>query len=471
MSTAKDAIKLAKDQKAVAVDFKFLDFLGTWQHFTTPISELEDDVFESGLGFDGSSIRGWQPINASDMLVIPEPSTAVMDPFMAHPTLSLICNIVDPITKEDYSRDPRNIARKAEAYLKSTGIGDTAYFGPEPEFFIFDDIRFDQNEHSGYYHVDSVEGRWNTGREEGPNLGYKPRYKEGYFPVAPIDSQSDIRHEMVMAMESVGLRVEKQHHEVATAGQAEIDLRFLPLVKMGDALMWYKHCVKNVARRHGKTATFMPKPVFGDNGSGMHVHQSIWKGEKPLFAGNGYGGMSELAMHYIAGILKHAPALCAFVAPTANSYRRLVPGFEAPVNLAYSSRNRSAACRIPMYSPSPKAKRIEVRFPDPSCNGYMAFAAMLMAGLDGIERRLDPGDPLDKDIYALTPEELKDVPSVPGSLPDALNALAKDHAFLLKGDVFTEDVVETWLDYKRTKEVDPLRLRPHPYEFALYYDA
>ena len=471
MSTAKDAIKLAKDRKAVAVDFKFLDFLGTWQHFTTPISELEDDVFEGGLGFDGSSIRGWQPINASDMLVVPDPSTAVMDPFMAHPTLSLICNIVDPITKEEYSRDPRNIARKAEAYLKSTGIGDTAYFGPEPEFFIFDDIRFDQNEHSGYYYVDSVEGRWNSGREEGPNLGYKPRYKEGYFPVPPVDSQQDLRAEMVLAMESVGLRVEKQHHEVATAGQAEIDLRFLPLVKMGDALMWYKHCVKNVARRHGKTATFMPKPIFGDNGSGMHVHQSIWKGEKPLFAGDGYGGMSELAMHYIAGILKHAPALCAFVAPTANSYRRLVPGFEAPVNLAYSSRNRSAACRIPMYSPSPKAKRIEVRFPDPSCNGYMAFAAMLMAGLDGIERRLDPGDPLDKDIYALTPEELKDVPSVPGSLPDALAALEKDHDFMLKGDVFTEDVIDTWLEYKRTKEIDPLRLRPHPYEFALYYDA
>jgi glutamine synthetase len=471
MSTAKDAIKLAKDQKAVAVDFKFLDFLGTWQHFTTPMSELEEEVFEAGLGFDGSSIRGWQPINASDMLVVPDPATAVMDPFMQHATISFICNIVDPITKEEYSRDPRNIARKAEAYLKSTGVGDTAYFGPEPEFFVFDDVRFDQTEHSGYYYVDSVEGRWNSGREEGPNLAYKPRYKEGYFPVSPTDSQQDLRQEMVAAMESVGLRVERQHHEVATAGQAEIDLRFLSLVKMGDALMWYKHCVKNVARRHGKTATFMPKPIFMDNGSGMHVHQSIWKGEKPLFAGDGYGGLSELAMHYIAGILKHAPALCAFVAPTANSYRRLVPGFEAPVNLAYSSRNRSAACRIPMYSPSPKAKRVEVRFPDPSCNGYMAFAAMLMAGLDGIERRLDPGDPLDKDIYALTPEELKDVPSVPGSLPDALAALEKDHAFLLKGDVFTEDVIETWLEYKKTKEIDPLRLRPHPYEFALYYDA
>ena len=471
MSTAKDAMELARNQKAVAVDFKFLDFLGIWQHFTAPISEFDDSVFEDGLGFDGSSIRGWQPIHASDMLVVPDPSTAVMDPFMKHPTLSLICNIVDPVTKEDYSRDPRNIARKAEAYLKSTGIGDTAYFGPEPEFFILDDIRFDQNEHEGYYFVDSKEGRWNSGSDEKPNLGYKPRYKEGYFPVPPTDSLQDIRTEMILEMEKVGLRVEKQHHEVATAGQAEIDLRFLPLVKMGDALMWYKHVVKNVACRHGKTATFMPKPIFGDNGSGMHTHQSIWKGEKPLFAGDGYGGMSELAMRYIGGILKHGPALCAFVAPTANSYRRLVPHFEAPVNLAYSSRNRSAGVRIPMYSPSPKAKRIEVRFPDPSCNGYMAFAAMLMAGLDGIERRLDPGDPLDKDIYALTPEELKDVPSVPGSLSDALDALDEDHEFLLKGDVFTEDVIETWIEYKRTKEVDPLRLRPHPYEFALYYDS
>src|SRR5947199_1415075 len=481
--TPKDVLKFAKDNKVEAVDLKFLDLLGLWQHFTIPTSELTEELFEEGSGFDGSSIRGWQPIHASDMLVVPDPTTAVMDPFTALPTRSLICNIVDPLTKEDYSRDPRNIARKAEAYLKSSGVGDVAYFGPEPEFFVFDEVRYEQNQHTGFYLIDSAEGQWNTGREVDTlndrsgqifatkNLGYKPRYKEGYFPVQPTDTQQDIRTEMVRELEKLGYRVERQHHEVATAGQAEIDLRFLSLVKMGDALMWYKHCVKNVARRHGKTATFMPKPIFGDNGSGMHVHQSIWKGEKPLFAGNGYGGMSELAMHYIAGILKHAPALCAFVAPTANSYRRLVPGFEAPVNVAYSSRNRSAACRIPMYSQSPKAKRIEVRFPDPSCNGYMAFAAMLMAGLDGIERRLDPGDPLDKDIYALTPEELKDVPSVPGSLADALTALEKDHAFLLKGDVFTEDVVETWLEYKRTREVDPLRLRPHPFEFALYYDA
>jgi len=469
--TPKEVLKFSKEQKAVCTDLKFLDFLGIWQHFTVPMSEVEEAVFEEGFGFDGSSIRGWQPINASDMLVVPDPTTAVIDPFCKDVTLSLICNIVDPITKEDYSRDPRNIARKAEAYLKSTGIGDVAFFGPEPEFFILDDVRYEQNQHAGYYFVDSIEGQWNTGRSEEPNLGYKPRYKEGYFPVPPTDSLQDIRQEMVLTMERCGIRVEKQHHEVATAGQAEIDMRFLPLVKMGDALMWYKHIVKNVAKKHGRTATFMPKPVFGDNGSGMHTHQSVWKGEKPLFAGNGYGGMSELAMHYIGGILKHAPALAAFTNPGTNSYRRLVPGFEAPVNLAYSSRNRSAAVRIPMYSPSPKAKRIEVRFPDPTCNGYMAFAAMLMAGLDGIEKRLAPGDPLDKDIYALTPEELKEVPSMPGSLDEALNNLTRDHDFLMKGDVFTEDVIETWIDYKWTNEVSQMRLRPHPHEFALYFDA
>jgi glutamine synthetase len=405
------------------------------------------------------------------MLVMPDSTTAVIDPFCKDVTVSLICNIVDPITREDYSRDPRNIARKADAYLKSTGIGDVAYFGPEPEFFIFDDVRYEQNQHVGHYSIDSTEGQWNTGRDEGPNLGYKPRYKEGYFPVPPTDSQQDIRQEMVLLMEKVGIRVEKQHHEVATAGQAEIDMRFLPLIKMGDALMWYKHIVKNVARRHGKTATFMPKPVFGDNGSGMHTHQSIWKAEKPLFAGTGYGGMSELAMHYIGGILKHAPAIAAFSNPGTNSYRRLVPGFEAPVNLAYSSRNRSAAVRIPMYSPSPKAKRIEVRFPDPTCNGYIAFAAMLMAGLDGISKKLSPGDPLDKDIYALTPEELKEVPSMPASLDEALDNLKNDHDFLLKGGVFTEDVIETWIEYKMANEVSAMRLRPHPHEFALYFDA
>ena len=467
--TPKDAINLAQEKKAEIVDIKFMDFIGTWQHFSIPLSEYNEDIFEDGLGFDGSSIRGWQAINSSDMLVIPDPNTATIDPFCEVPTLSLICNIVDPLTKEDYSRDPRNIARKAEAYVKSSGAGDTAFFGPEPEFFILDDVRYDQNAYEGYYHINSVEGTWNSGRDEGPNLGYKPRHKEGYFPVSPLDSYQDIRTEMIQTMEAVGLRVEKHHHEVATAGQAEIDLRFLPLVEMADAI--HKYIVKNVAKKHGKTATFMPKPVFGDNGSGMHVHQSIWKNDQPLFAGDGYGGISEMGLHYIAGILTHAPALCAFVAPTANSYRRLVPGFEAPVNLAYSSRNRSAAVRIPMYSPSPKAKRIEVRFPDPSCNPYLAFSAMLMAGLDGVERKLDPGNPLDKDIYSLTPEELVDVPSVPGSLPGALDALENDHDFLLRGDVFTKDVIETWIEYKRENEVDPLRLRPHPYEFTLYYDV
>ena len=478
----KDVIKFAKDNQVEAVDLKFLDLLGLWQHFTITTTELSEDLFEEGSGFDGSSIRGWQPIHASDMLVIPDPATTTIDPFFEHPTLTMICNIVDPITKEDYSRDPRNIARKAMAHLKTTGVGDTAYFGPEPEFFILDEVRYEQNQHCGYYFVDSSEGQWNTGRIvdefndrsgqiiESKNLGYKPRYKEGYFPVPPTDTQQDIRTEMVREMEKVGIRVEKHHHEVATAGQAEIDLRFLPLVAMGDALMWYKYIVKNVARRHGKTATFMPKPIFGDNGTGMHTHQSIWKDEKPLFAGDRYGGMSELAMHYIAGILKHGPAIAAFTNPTANSYRRLVPGFEAPVNLAYSSRNRSASVRIPMYSPSPKAKRIEVRFPDPSCNGYMAFSAMLMAGLDGIERRLDPGAPLDKDIYSLTPEELSDVPSMPGSLDQALRNLQDDHEFLLKGDVFTEDLIETWIDYKKN-ELNEMRLRPHPHEFALYYDC
>lgn len=469
--TAQEAIALAKEQGAELVDLKFMDLIGTWQHFTIPMSEYDEALFEDGSGFDGSSIRGWQPINASDMLVIPDPGTAVMDPFCDKPTLSLLGNIVDPITREPYSRDPRGIAKKAEAYVQSGGFGDVAYFGPEPEFFILDEVRFDQNAFEGYYHVNSVEGVWNSGREEGPNLGYKPRHKEGYFPVSPLDSFQDVRTEMVQTMEKVGIRVEKHHHEVATAGQAEIDLRFLPLVQMADALQWYKYIVKNVAKRHGKTATFMPKPVFGDNGSGMHTHQSIWRDGNPLFAGDGYGGMSEFAMHYIAGILAHAPAICAFAAPTANSYRRLVPGFEAPVNLAYSSRNRSAAVRIPMYSMSPKAKRIEVRFPDATSNGYLAFSAMLMAGLDGVERKLSPGDPLDKDIYALTPEELANVPSVPGSLPEALRALEKDHDFLLKGDVFTEDVVETWIEYKTSQEIDELRLRPHPYEFALYYDA
>jgi len=471
MMTPKEVLSLAKDKKSKLLDLKFMDFPGMWQHFTVPISELTEEIFDEGLGFDGSSIRGWQAIHASDMLVIPDPSTAVMDPFTSEPTLTMICDIVDPITKEKYSRDPRNIALKAEAYLKSTRIGDVAYFGPEPEFFIFDDVRYDSNSHESYFHVDTREGIWNSGRVENPNLGYKPRHKEGYFPVPPTDSLQDIRSEMVLIMESVGIKVEKQHHEVATGGQAEIDMRFDSLTRMGDELMWFKYIVKNVALKHNKSVTFMPKPLFGDNGSGMHTHQSIWKGDKNLFAGNRYGGLSEMALHYTGGVLRHAPALCAIVAPTTNSYRRLVPGFEAPVNLAYSSRNRSAGIRIPMYSPNPKAKRIEVRFPDPACNGYMAFAAMLMAGLDGIEKRIDPGEPMDKDIYSLSPEELKDVPTVPGTFEEALRALEQDHEFLLKGDVFTPDVIEKWLEYKRKNEIDPVRLRPVPFEYSLYYDA
>ena len=468
--TPKDVIKLAEENKAVMANFKFLDFPGIWQHFAVPIAELKEEIFEEGLGFDGSSIRGWQAIHTSDMLVIPDAETAFMDPFMEYPTISLICNIVDPITKEYYTRDPRFIAQKAENYLRSTKIGDTAYFGPEAEFFIFDNIQFDQNSHSGYYFLDSVEGIWNSGRDENPNLGYKPRHKEGYFPVPPTDSLVNLRTEMVMEMLKCDIYVEREHHEVATAGQAEIDMRFDSLVRMADKLMLFKYIIKNVARRHGKTVTFMPKPLFGDNGSGMHCHQSIWKGNKPLFAGNGYAGLSDMALYYIGGILKHAPSLAALTNPTTNSYKRLTPGFEAPVNLAYSARNRSACVRIPTYSASPKAKRAEVRFPDPSCNGYLAFAAMLMAGLDGIENKIHPGEPLDKDIYELGPEELASVPTMPASLDEALNNLEADHEFLMKGNVFTEDALETWISYKRSKEVDALRLRPHPYEFFLYYD-
>jgi glutamine synthetase len=468
--TPTEVIEFAKNRGARILDLRFMDFPGLWQHLSVPIGELTEGLFTDGHGFDGSSIRGWQAINASDMLIIPDADSARIDPFLKDSTLVMICDVVDPVTRENYSRDPRNIAKKAEAFLKASGIADVAYFGPEAEFFVFDDIRFDSTENSCFYFVDSAEGQWNTGRSEGPNLGYKPRYKEGYFPVPPMDSQQDLRSEMVLLMEEVGIQVETHHHEVATAGQAEIDMRFDSLVHMADKLQWYKYIIKQVARRHNKTATFMPKPLFNDNGSGMHTHQSLWKGGQPLFAGDGYSGVSQTCLHYIGGILKHAPALCAFVAPTTNSYKRLVPGFEAPVNLAYSSRNRSAAVRIPMYSPSPKAKRIEVRFPDPACNAYLAFAAMLMAGLDGIENRLDPGEPLDKDIYALSPAELSKVPSVPGSLEGALNALENDHEFLTKGDVFTQDVIETWLEYKRGKEIDPVRLRPHPYEFKLYFD-
>ncbi len=466
-----DVIAFAKEHGAKMLDLKFLDFPGLWQHCGYPIHHLEEGLFEDGTGFDGSSIRGWQPIHASDMLVIPDPSTARMDPFAEIPTLSLIGNIFDPITKEPYTRDPRNIAQKAERYLKSLGFADCAYIGPEAEFFIFDDVRYEQSPSRGYYSIDSVEGQWNTGREEAPNLGYKPRFREGYFPVPPTDSLNNLRAEMVTELEKLGMKVEAHHHEVATAGQCEIDITFAPSVEMGDNLMWFKYVIKNVARKHNRTVTFMPKPVFGDNGSGMHVHISLWKGNKPLFAGDRYAGLSEMALHFIGGILKHARSICAFSNASTNSYRRLVPGFEAPINLAYSSRNRSAAIRIPMYSVSPKSKRIEFRTPDPSCNPYLAFSAMLMAGLDGIENRLDAGDPLDKDIYALTPEELKDVPKTPFSLNEALDALREDHDFLMRGDVFTEDVIEEWITYKMEKEVKEILLRPVPYEFALYFDC
>ena len=467
-----DVLKLIKDHGVQIVDLRFADLPGLTQHFSVPAHEITEEGFEEGYGFDGSSIRGFQAIQESDMILVPDPTTAVLDPFRTHPTLIINCFVRDPVTEEPYSRDPRYIAQKAETYLRGTGIADTSCWGPEAEFYIFDSVRFDQDQHSAYYFVDAIEGFWNSGAEEGgKNLGYKPRYKEGYFPVPPTDHYQDVRSEMALALEAAGIPVEVQHHEVGTAGQAEIDIRFGTLLQTADRLMLFKYIVKNTALRHGKTVTFMPKPIFQDNGSGMHTHQSIWKGEKPLFAGDRYGGMSELGMHYIGGILKHAPALAAFTCPTTNSYHRLVPGFEAPINLAYSSRNRSAAVRIPMYSPSPKAKRIEVRFPDPACNGYLAFSAMLMAGLDGIERRMDPGEPLDKDIYALTPEELKGVPKMPASLEEALDHLKRDHEFLLKGDVFTEDVVETWIEWKMANEVSAIRLRQHPYEFALYFDA
>ncbi len=470
VSNPTDVLKLMREENVQIVDLRFMDFPGIWQHFSVPATVIDEDTFEEGLGFDGSSIRGWQAINESDMLVKPVAETAFIDPFMAAKTLVLTCNICDPITGEDYTRDPRNIARKAEAYLQSAGIGDTVFFGPEAEFFIFDDVRFDQNEHEGYYHVDSVEGRWNTGRMENPNLGYKPRYKEGYFPVPPADSLQDIRSEMVLLLEHIGIPVEAQHHEVATGGQCEIDMRFQPLVQMADNLLKYKYIVKNVARKHEKTVTFMPKPLWNDNGSGMHVHMSIWKGGKNLFFGDGYAGMSETAMHAIGGLLKHAPAVLALTNPTTNSYKRLVPGFEAPVNLAYSRRNRSAAVRIPMYSKSEKAKRFEFRCPDASGNPYLGFSAMLMAAIDGIQNKIDPGEPLDKDIYDLPPEELAKVPTTPGTLREALTALDEDHDFLLKGDVFTPDVIETWIRYKMDNEVKALDLRPHPWEFALYYD-
>jgi len=471
MSTPKKALELAKKEGAVMVDLRFTDWPGTWQHCSFPVSEIDEGTFEDGMGFDGSSIRGWQEINESDMLMVPDASTAFMDPFYKHPTLALYCDIVDPITREPYHRDPRQIAKKAEAYLKQTGVGDTAFIGPEAEFFIFDDVRFSTAPQHGYYYVDSEEGVWNSGRDEGGgNLGYKPRSQQGYFPAPPLDHYQDLRTEMVLELQKQGIIVEAQHHEVATAGQAEIDMRFAPLLQMADQLVLYKYILKNVAVRNGKSVTFMPKPVFEGNGSGMHTHQSIWKDGEPLFAGEGYGGFSDLGLHYTGGILKHSRALAAFTNPTTNSYKRLTPGYEAPVNLALSSRNRSASCRIPMYSQSPKAKRIEVRYPDPTANPYLAFSAMLMAGLDGVLNKIDPGEPLDKNIYALSPEEAAGIPSMPSSLEEALESLQDDHDFLLQGGVFTNDSIENWISYKLEEEANPVRLRPHPHEFELYYD-
>jgi len=470
--TPDDLFRLIQEQSVRIVDLRFTDLPGVWQHFSVPPDAVDENALVEGIGFDGSSIRGFQKIQESDMVLIPDPATAFLDPFAEVTTLALICNVRDPVTGQRYTRDPRYVAEKAETYLKSTTIGDVAYFGPEAEFFVFNDIRYGQGINHAFYYVDSTEGSWNTGRQEHPNLGHKPRPKEGYFPVPPVDTQQDMRSEMILKLMEIGIRIEAHHHEVATAGQNEIDMRFDSLTRMADKLMIYKYVVKNVARRRNMTATFMPKPLFGDNASGMHVHQSIWKAEQNLFYSDGnYAGLSELGRMYIAGVLAHAPALLALCAPTTNSYRRLVPGYEAPINLVYSQRNRSAACRIPMYSTSPRAKRVEVRFPDPSCNGYLAFAAMLMAGLDGIQRRMNPGEPIDKDLYDLEPEEAKAVKSTPGSLAEVLNALEADHEFLLKGDVFTRDVIETWLAYKREKEVDPVAIRPHPYEFYLYYDA
>ncbi len=476
---AQDVMKLIKDKEVQAIDLRFVDLPGLWQHFTVSAKEFSVDVFDEGIGFDGSSIRGFQQIQESDMLLFPDSSTAFVDPFMTAPTVVIICNVKDPITGEAYSRDPRHIAQKAEAYLHSTSIGDVAYFGVEPEFFILDDVRFGQTYNEGFYHLDSSEGFWNTGRVENPdsaghshNLGYKPRYKEGYYPVPPMDSQQDIRTEMMLTLESIGVDVEVQHHEVGTAGQAEIDIRFDSLVSTSDKLMKFKYVIKNIGRRHGKAVTLMPKPIFQDNGSGMHVHQSIWKERRNQFfeAGTTYANLSQTALYYIGGILKHAPALLALTNPTTNSYRRLVPGYEAPINLIYSMRNRSAAVRIPAYSNSEKAKRIECRFPDSTCNGYLALSAMLMAGLDGIQNKLTPPGPLDKDLYDLPPEEVAKIDNTPGDLSRVLEALEADHEFLLKGDVFTKDVIEVWIDYKRKNEVDALRLRPHPWEFALYFD-
>jgi len=465
-----DLLKAIKDNKIEMIDLRFTDIPGLWQHFSVPPRNLDRDAIVEGVGFDGSSIRGFQEIQESDMLVVPDPAAAFLDPFAEVPTLVLICNIRDPVTGESYSRDARYVAQKAETYLTGTKIGDTSYFGPELEHFVFNGVRYDQGTNYGFYEIDAQEANWDAGAGNGPSLAHKLRPKEGYFPVPPADTLQDVRTEMVLLLEKLGISVEAHHHEVATGGQGEIDMRFTTLTRMADNVMIYKYVVKGVARRRGMTATFMPKPLFGDNGSGMHVHQSIWKGKKPIFAGDGYAGSSEVMRYYIGGLLKHAPALCAICAPTVNSYRRLVPGFEAPVNLGYSQRNRSAACRIPMYTTDPKAKRVEFRCPDPAANPYLCFAAMLMAGLDGIQHRINPADPIDKNLYDLPPEEMARVPKAPGTLDEALDALEKDHKFLVEGNVFTQDVIDTYLSYKRSHEIDEIRLRPHPYEFFLYYD-
>jgi len=476
---AQQVTDLIKKNDIQIIDLKFNDLPGLWQHFSIPPTELTEmddlttSIWVEGIGFDGSSIRGFQKIQESDMILIPDPATARVDPACSIPTLSITCDIFDPLTKEPYSRDPRYISRKAEEHLRSTGIADTSYWGPELEFFIFDDIRFDQTENCAYYYVDSVEGEWNSGREENPNLGYKPRFKEGYFPVPPHDSLQDIRSEMILEMIKVGIPIEVHHHEVATAGQGEIDMKFDSLLSMADKVMWYKYIIKNVARKHDMVATFMPKPLFGDNGSGMHVHSSLWKNGTNIFydAEDDYALISDTARFYIGGLLKHADALMAFCAPTTNSYKRLVPGYEAPVNLVYSARNRSAACRIPVYTTNPKSKRVEFRPPDPSANAYLAFPAILLAGLDGIENKIDPGPPLDKNTYDLSPEEQASLKTVPDSLEKAIEALERDHDFLTKSNVFTSDVIDVWIDYKREAEIDPVRLRPHPWEFYLYFDV
>jgi len=473
LTTPQDVIAFAQEKGVKFVDFKFVDLPGTWQHFSSPISELDEDSFEKGLGFDGSSIRGFQKIHESDMLLMPDPATAIVDPVCKIPTLSIVCDVRDPISGELYTRDPRHVAKKAEQFLVKSGIASTSFWGPEAEFFIFNDVRFDQTSHSGYYFIDSDEGIWNSGTNGGkPNLGYRPRYKEGYFPVPPLDRMQDLRSEMVLKMIEAGIDVEVHHHEVATAGQCEIDMRFQTLTKMADQMLLYKYIIKNVAIANGLTATFMPKPLFQDNGSGMHVHQSLWKdGTNLFFNPDGYALLSDTARHYIGGLLKHAAALLAFAAPTTNSYRRLVPGYEAPVNLMYSQRNRSAAVRIPMYSNSPKAKRIEFRCPDATCNPYLAMSALLMAGVDGIVNKIEPPAPIDRDLYELEPEEAAKIKSTPGSLAEVLNALEDDHEFLTRGDVFTSDLIQNYIAYKREREVDPIALRPHPYEFHLYYDV